>query len=56
MKLGQLIKYNVRNIFLKKSHAENETGRLVPDLFSFFKKALHKVKISGQHLSFNMFR
>ena len=28
--------------------------RLVPDLFLLFKKALYKVKASGQHLSFNM--
>ena len=27
MKFGQLIKYNVRNIFFK-NHAENEAGRL----------------------------
>ena len=38
MKLGQLIEYNKRNNFLK-NYAENETGRLVPDLFLFFKKA-----------------
>ena len=29
MKFGQLIEYNMRNIFLK-SYAENEAGRLVP--------------------------
>ena len=34
IKFGQLIEYNKRNIF-----AENEARRLVPDLFSFFKKA-----------------
>ena len=39
MKFGQLIKYNVRNVFLK-DHTENDTARLVPDLFLFFKKAL----------------
>ena len=32
MKLGQLIEYNKRNIFLK-NYAENEVGKLVPDLF-----------------------
>ena len=47
MKFGQLIKYNVRNIFLKKNHPENETGRLVPGLFLFFKIVLHDVKASG---------
>ena len=34
MKLGQLIEYNKRNIFLQ-NHAENEAGRLVADLFIF---------------------
>ena len=29
------------------NHAGNEVGRLVSDLFLFFKKALHKVKASG---------
>ena len=38
MKLGQLIEYNKRIIILQK-YAENEAGRLAPDLFSFFKKA-----------------
>ena len=34
MKLGQL-----REIFFFKNYAENETGRLIPDLFLVFKKA-----------------
>ena len=38
MKLGEIIEYNKRNIFFK-NYAENEAGRLVPDLFLFFKKA-----------------
>ena len=38
IKLGQLIEYNSRNTFLQ-SRAENEAGRLVPDLL-FLKKAL----------------
>ena len=37
-KLGQLIEYNNRNIFLQ-TFTEDEAGRLVPDLFLFFKKA-----------------
>ena len=37
MKLGQLIEYNKINIFLQ-NFAENEAGRLVPDLFLFSKK------------------
>ena len=36
-------------------HAENETGRLVPDLILLFRKALYKVKARGQHLSFIIF-
>ena len=40
MKFGQLIKHNKRNIFLQKmrqgENAENEAGRLVPDLFFIF--------------------
>ena len=38
MKFGQLIEYNKRN-FSFKNYAENEAGRLVPDLFLFLKKA-----------------
>ena len=38
MKLGQLSEYNKRNIFLQK-YAENEVGKLFPDLFLLFKKA-----------------
>ena len=36
MKFGQLIEYNKRNVFFFKNHAENEAGRLVPDLYLFF--------------------
>ena len=54
MKLGQLIVYKKRNIFLQKQ-AENEAGRLVPDLALFCKKAYYEVKESGQQLSFSMF-
>ena len=35
-----------RKIFFFKTHGENEAGRLVPDFFLFFKKALYKVKAS----------
>ena len=45
----------MRGIFFIKYHAENETGRLVPELFLFYKKAIRKVKASGQYLSFNTF-
>ena len=43
-------------MFFSKSHAENEAGRLVPDLFLFFRKALYEVKASGLELSFSIFR
>ena len=39
-----------------KNHAENAAGRLVSDLFLFFKKALYEVKANGLQLSFNIFR
>ena len=38
MKSGQLIEYNKIILFFKNC-AENEAGRLVPELFLFFKKA-----------------
>ena len=38
MKFGQSI---TREIFLFGNHAENVTGRLVPDLFLFYKKRLY---------------
>ena len=39
IKFGQLIEYNKRNIFLQKLCGK-QAGRLVPDLFLFFKKSL----------------
>ena len=39
MKLGQLTEYNKKIIFFE-NHAENETEKLVSDLFLFFKIAL----------------
>ena len=41
MKFSQLME-----IFSFKSHAEKGTGRLVQDLFLFFKNALYEVKAS----------
>ena len=38
MRFDQL-KNIIREIFFFKNYAENEAGRLVPDLFLFFKKA-----------------
>ena len=55
MKFGQVIEYNKRNIVLKNP-VENEAGRLVPDLFLFFKKALYEVKASARQLSFKIHR
>ena len=55
MEFGQLIEYDKRYIFLQ-SHAENEVGRLVSDLYLFFGKALYKVKASSLQLSYNIFR
>ena len=36
-----------KEIFFFKSHAKNESGKLVPDLL-FFKKTLYEVKVSCQ--------
>ena len=55
VKFGQLIEYNKINIFLK-NHAENETGKLFPDHFLCFKKALYGVKASGVQIDFIIFR
>ena len=42
MKFGQLIEYNVRDIFFK-NYTGIDAGRLVKDLFLFLKNALYKV-------------
>ena len=55
MKLGWLIEHPKKNIFLK-NYAENEAGKIVPDRFLFFKKALYWVKASGLQLDFTIFR
>ena len=55
MKFGQFIEYYRSNIFFK-NYAKNELGRLVPDLFLFFKKALYEVKANALRLSFNIFQ
>ena len=57
MKFGQIIEYNMSKHILQKScRKENEAGRLVPDLFLFFEKALYEVKASGLQFSFNISR
>ena len=53
MRFGQLIEYTLEIFF--KNHAENETGRLVPELFLFFEKALHEVKANSLYLGFNIY-
>ena len=40
MEFGQLIELP-REIFFFENYAENEAGKLVPDRFLFFKKALY---------------
>ena len=45
-----------REIFFFKNSAENQAGRVVPDLLLFFKYAQYEVKASGLKLSFNIFR
>ena len=56
MKFGQLMEHPKRNIFFFKNYAQNEVGKLVPDRFMFFKKALNWVKVSGLQLDFSIFR
>ena len=51
MKFGQVTK----ETFFFENRAKNEGGRLIPDVFSFFKKALYEEKASGLQLSFNIF-
>ena len=55
MKFGQLLKYKKSKFFFK-NYAENKRRRLVPELFSFFQKALYEVIGNGLQLSFNIFR
>ena len=54
MKFGQLIEYNVISIFLQKSCRKSGRETSSRPLFAF-KKALHKVKASGQHPSFKIY-
>ena len=50
---GQLLEYNVKNIFFK-NHAKNKVGRLVSELslscFFLKKKTSYEIKASGLHL------
>ena len=47
MKFGQLIEYNVRNIFLQISCRKSGEETSSSPLSVFFKKALYEVKASG---------
>ena len=51
--VGHLIDIN-RKFFFFKNHANNEAGRVLPDHFLVFKKALYEVKASGLQLSLNI--
>ena len=53
MKFGQLLEYN--KIFFFRIYAQTVVGRLVSDLFLFFRKTLWEVKASALSLSFNIF-
>ena len=55
IKLAQLTEFKKRNILLQKS-CKNVAGRLLPDSFLPFKKALYESKASGLQLGFNIFR
>ena len=46
-----------REVFFFKNHAETNLGWLVPDFLLFIEKTSNKqnVKVSGQHLSFDIF-
>ena len=54
MKFIQLTENKVRFFWFEK-HAETVAVKLVADLFLFHKKVSYKIKVSEQHLSFNMF-
>ena len=43
-------------MFFCKNQAENEPGRLVPDLVLLFKKTVYEVEASSLQLSFIIFR
>ena len=45
----------MKQTFFFKITQKNETERLVPDLFFFFKNSQYEVRAYGQQLSFNIF-
>ena len=46
MKFGKIIKYKKKKIIFFRNHTENVAGRLVSDLFLFFKQDLYEVNAS----------
>ena len=53
LKFGQLKKFNAE-LFFFRNYVKNKAGTLVSDLLLFFKKALYKIKASGQCHDFNI--
>ena len=53
---SNLVSYQnkAKEIFFFKNHTENETGRLVSELFLFSKNASYEVKSSGLQLNPNI--
>ena len=53
---SKLVSWNItRQMLFFKYHADNEGGRLVPDLVLFFEKASYETKEGGLQLIFNIF-
>ena len=49
MILGQLLEYNMRNVFLEKSGIKWSRETSSRSVSAFFKKVLYKVKAYGQY-------
>ena len=58
MKFGQLMEHPKRNTLKKlfKNYTENETGKLVPECFLFFKKSFILAKSKWSELDLTIFR
>ena len=50
-----LISHITRQTLFFENHAINDSGRLVPDQYLFFKKPLYEVKASDLQLNFKIF-
>ena len=53
LKFGQFTEYNISEILFFKNYAGTVAGRLVPDLFLFFKKAVYTVKWSAPQFQYS---